>query len=165
MTWPRQPRRICRRPSCGERCKKPYHVYCSDACHRAHRAKKPAPLCPVCRERPCGERSGGGYYKTCGRVCGAVHRADTRRTLGPHAYLAGLRKMGERSKSAYLTRMAAYLKEQIAELDAATTPLERAKVAARVYRKGYSNGSSAAYYRYAVKPTRAKGTSGARDAP
>lgn len=143
----RMVRRVCKQCQL-RKVKKAEHVYCSVACSRLGR-RKVRPPCPVCRVRPI--RPG---RNTCGRSCGAKARTDFGREKG-------LLRMADGRRAANRRRLAALLHDEALKLAAATSPVEVAKVLARVYRKGYSNGGSAAYYHY-VEAAR---TAAARERP
>jgi len=154
VTWPRLPRRICKRPSCGQRCKKPNHVYHSQECRILDKRPK-VRLCPICRERPITGRN-AKTKKTCGREfgCSGVMRAQTVRTLSPHRFEVGLRTARQRARVNFLKRLVGYLKTELVALNAASAPVDQAAVLSRIYHKGKADGASAAYYRYVVKPQR-----------
>lgn len=100
-------------------------------------------MCCICHVRPVAKQSRKG---TCGAVCGAKARGPRDRAQRRAALVVAR----QRARVVFLKRLAGKLKEEVAALDAAPTPRARAEVLARVYRKGYANGASAAYYRYAI---------------
>lgn len=134
------PRRVCR--YCQKvRCKKAEHVLCSQACAKAER-RKVRPICPVCRVKPQSPQG-----STCGRACGAKRR---------HAALAAqcrknVEKMRVGRRQAFAKRMAAKLRVELGPFENRGIPVEELlQFAIRTYRHGYSNGQSAAYFKYAV---------------
>lgn len=135
----RHPRRICRQ--CHQQpCLKAEHQFCSMTCYRLS-CRRVRPLCVVCHKRPASKQS---RKQTCGRVCGARRRAGELSRL----CTKNLAVMKERKRIADLERLMVFFRQQLADLDAATTPAARAKVLGAVYSKGRHAGSSAAYYRY-----------------
>lgn len=145
MTWPRQPRRLCRQ--CQTKpCRKAEQVFCSEACYRASR-RPVRPFCRICGVKRVCKQSRNG---TCGRVCGSVarwHRDAPQER-------ARLSEMWRRGRSAFLARLVGRLREDVDRLHQAQTDGERAEVLARIYRLGYKNGSSNAYYRYVTAARR-----------
>lgn len=147
MGWPRQTRRICKRQGCGIRCKMPAHIYCSTACAREGRRARPLPLCPICEERPRHR-----HKKTCGRACGVIQAALSKRLAGTQnleRFQQGARKGFQ---LAFRRRFIAYLKSMVAQVEAAQSSADRAKVLAQVYTRGKGDGKALSYYRYVKVP-------------
>lgn len=141
-----RPRRVCRQCKV-KRCKDAKDIFCSVDCYRASRRKSRGRCC-VCKDKPVARQSRHG---TCGRTCGGVlrwrkHQPAERRRIASMWALA---------RANFLKRLAARLKEEAAAVAAARTPEAIAKALARVYRKGYANGASAAYYRHVTAARRA----------